>query len=92
MDHSLITDIATLEEVKYVTFNQGRTILKVLKDNITGTLFNCMPCDVFPNNPGYQEVSIEEVRPFVKESTYQKLINHTFGEDTSEQFFKYFTL
>ena len=65
----------------------GTNIYKRGWDDEVGTYYNCMPCCVFPNNPGWQLSSEEELR----EAGFEGMLTLVPGTHP-ELLEKYFTL
>jgi len=85
-DAMLMGDIDRFEGVG-IFETDGTNIYKRGWDDEVGTYYNCMPCCVFPNNPGWQLSSEEELR----EAGFEGMLTLTPGTEP-ELLAKHFTL
>ena len=85
-DGRLMAEITRFEGIG-VFETDGTNIYKRGWDDEVGIYYNCMPCCVFPNNPGWQLSSLEELQ----EAGYKGSANLTPGTEP-ELLAKHFVL
>ena len=72
MDHSMTAQIFEKDGWgRLHTPDGGKTIFKTEWCDRLGEYYNCMRCDVFPDNPGWQKIEIEEAKQILQENSEQ---------------------